>query len=58
MSKIITPKEFANGVMEILEEVVAEYYPEEEREEAKCRLLNAFSGQMFYGSVKKKRNDK
>jgi len=56
MSRIITAKELVNGIMGLLEESVADF-PEEEREEAKCRLLNAFSEQMFYGSVKKKASE-
>ena len=52
MNRIITAKELVNGIIGLLEESVADFF-EEEREEAKCRLLNAFSEQMFYGSVKK-----
>jgi len=57
MSRIITAKELVNRIMGLLEESVADF-PKEEREEAKCRLLNAFSKQMFYGSVKKKASKK
>lgn len=46
MSKIITPKQFAADILKILEDVVQDY-PEDEREEAKVTILNAFSGQMF-----------
>jgi len=48
---IIPAKEVANEFMKCLEESVADF-PEEEREEAKCRILNAFSSQMFYGAFK------
>jgi len=54
MSSIISAKEVASKIMECLEESVADF-PEEEREEAKCRILNAFSGQMF--CEKAKEND-
>ena len=48
---IIPAKEVANEFMKCLEESVADF-PEEEREEAKYRILNAFSAQMFYGAFK------
>jgi len=53
MSSIIPAKEVANKIMECLEESVADF-PEEEREEAKCRILNAFSEQMFCGKAQEK----
>jgi len=46
MSKIITPKQFAADLLKILEDVVKEY-PENEREEAKVAILNAFGASMF-----------
>ena len=51
MSSIIPAKKVANKIMECLEESVADF-PEEEREEAKCRILNAFSEQMFFDTRK------
>jgi len=53
MSNIITAKEVANGIMKCLEESVADF-PEQEKEEAKCRILNAFSAQMFCGKEQEK----
>ena len=46
MNKPITSKQLAAHILQILEDVVADY-PEDEREEAKAAILNAFSGQMF-----------
>lgn len=46
MNKPITSKQLAADILKILEDVVADY-PEDEREEAKVAILNAFSGQMF-----------
>lgn len=46
MNKPITSKQLAAHILKILEGVVADY-PEDEREEAKVAILNAFSGQMF-----------
>lgn len=46
MNKPITSKQLAAHILKILEDVVTDY-PEDEREEAKAAILNAFSGQMF-----------
>ena len=46
MNKPITSKQLAAHILKILEDVVKEY-PEDEREEAKVAILNAFGGQMF-----------
>lgn len=46
MNKPITSKQLAAHILKILEDVVKEC-PEDEREEAKVAILNAFSGQMF-----------
>ena len=46
MNKPITSKQLAAHILQILEDVVADY-PEDEREEAKTAILNAFGGQMF-----------
>lgn len=46
MNKPITSKQLAAHILKILEDVVADY-PDDEREEAKVAILNAFSGQMF-----------
>ena len=46
MSTPLTSKQLAAHILKILEDVVADY-PEDEREEAKVAILNAFSGQMF-----------
>jgi hypothetical protein len=48
---LIPAKEVANEFMKCLEESVADF-PEEEKEEAKRRILNALSAQMFYGAFK------
>lgn len=45
MNKPITSKQLAAHILKILEDVAD--YPEDEREEAKVAILNAFSGQMF-----------
>jgi hypothetical protein len=46
MTTPITSKQFVADLLKILEDVVKDY-PEDEREEAKVAILNAFSGQMF-----------
>jgi hypothetical protein len=46
MTTPITSKQLAAHILKILEDVVADY-PEDEREEAKAAILNAYSGQMF-----------
>lgn len=44
---IITPQQMAESMLKILEDVVAEHFPPEEREEAKARILDAWSAEMF-----------
>jgi hypothetical protein len=46
MSKPITAKEMVKDILKILDDVVADF-PPEEREEAKAKILGAFSQQMF-----------
>jgi hypothetical protein len=47
----ITSKQLAADILKILEDVVADY-PEDEREEAKVAILNAFSSEMFVMPMK------
>jgi hypothetical protein len=51
---ILTRDEMAKAVLKALEDTVAKNYPEEEREEAKARILNAWSGQMFNMGMREK----
>ena len=44
---ILTPQQMAESALKILEEVVVDIYPPEEREEAKSRILDAWSAEMF-----------
>jgi hypothetical protein len=44
---ILTPQQMAESVLKILEDVVVDIYPPEEREEAKARILDAWSAEMF-----------
>jgi hypothetical protein len=46
MTTPLTSKQLAAHILKILDDVVKDY-PEDEREEAKVGILNAFSGQMF-----------
>jgi len=46
---ILTPNQFAESALQLLEDVVADIYPPEEREEAKARILDAWSAEMFQG---------
>jgi hypothetical protein len=39
----------SESMLKILEDVVAKNFPPEEREEAKARILNAWSAEMFQG---------
>jgi hypothetical protein len=48
MSAIITPKQMAQGILKILEDVTKDI-PAERREQAKIDILNGFSAQMFQG---------
>lgn len=44
---ILTRQQMVDSVMKALEDVVAEHFPEDEREQAKARILGVWSGQMF-----------
>ena len=44
---ILTPQQMSESMLKILEDVVANIYPPEEREEAKARILDAWSAEMF-----------
>jgi len=46
---ILTPQQMFESMLKILEDVVANNYPPEEREEAKARILDAWSAEMFQG---------
>jgi hypothetical protein len=51
MNTIIPANQVAQKIMEILDKVVAEEYPEEEREKAKVDILNSWSVSMFGRSM-------
>jgi hypothetical protein len=51
---ILTPQQMAESVLKTLDDVVADIYPPEEREEAKARILNAWSVGMFQSEYQKK----
>ena len=44
---ILTRQQMVDSVMKALENAVAKEFPEEEREEAKARILGAWSRQLF-----------
>jgi hypothetical protein len=46
---ILTPQQMSQSMLKILEDVVDNHYPPEEREEAKARILDAWSAEMFQG---------
>jgi len=50
---ILTRQQMVDSVLKALEDSVAKHYPEEEREEAKARILGAWAGQMFDMPVRK-----
>ena len=50
---ILTRQQMVDSVMKALVNAVAKEFPEEEREEAKARILGAWSGQMFYTPMRK-----
>lgn len=58
MSAAITPKQMVDFILQTLEESVEEF-PEDEREEAKAKILDAWGGSMFYsgGPSKVKNGD-
>ena len=56
MSKAITPKQMVDFILKTLDESVEEF-PEDEREEAKAKILEAWGGSMFYsGGPSKEKN--
>jgi hypothetical protein len=44
---ILTLEQMTQAVMKTLDAVVAEEFPENEREEAKAKILNVWSREMF-----------
>ena len=50
----LTRDEMIKDIFKMLEDAVAKEFPEEEREEAKARILNAWSGQMFNMGMREK----
>jgi len=50
---ILTNQQMSESLLKILENVVADSYPPEEREEAKARILDAWSAEMFQGRTEK-----
>jgi hypothetical protein len=50
---ILTIDQMTKAVLKALEDSVAKEFPEDEREEAKARILNAWSGQMFNMPMRK-----
>jgi hypothetical protein len=46
---ILTSQQMSESILKILDDVVADIYPPEEREEAKARILDAWSAEMFQG---------
>ena len=50
---ILTRQQMVDSVLKALEDSVL-HYPEDEREEAKSKLLNAWSGQMFSMGMEEK----
>jgi len=46
---ILTPQQMAESALKTLDDVVADIYPPEEREEAKARIFDAWSAEMFQG---------
>lgn len=49
LQMILTPQQMAESVLKILDDVVADIYLPEEQEEAKARILDAWSAEMFNG---------
>lgn len=52
----ITPKQMVDFIMKTLEESVEEF-PEDEKEEAKVKILEAWGGSMFYSGGPSKEKD-
>ena len=46
---ILTPQQMSEWMLKTLDDVVADIYLPEEREEAKARILDAWSAEMFQG---------
>lgn len=57
MNAILTPKQMAESMLKILENSVT-HIPEDKREEAKSRILDAFGKSMFYSGGKIKNDSK
>jgi hypothetical protein len=51
---LLTKDQMIEAVLKALDDAVAKEFPEDQREEAKARLLNAWSGQMFTMGMKDK----
>jgi hypothetical protein len=49
---ILTPQQMTESILKTLDDVVADIYPPEEREEAKARILDAWSAEMFQKEAK------
>jgi hypothetical protein len=45
---ILTKDEMAKAVLKALDDAVTKEFPKKDREEAKARLLNAWSGQISH----------
>jgi hypothetical protein len=50
----LTKDEMIKDIFKMLEDSVAKHVPEEKREAAKVRILNAWSGQMFNMGMREK----
>ena len=46
---ILTIEQVTSDILKMLDDIVTEEFPAEEREEAKVRILNAWSKEMFQG---------
>ena len=46
---ILTPQQMAESALKTLDDVIADIYPPEEREEAKARILDAWGAEIFKG---------
>lgn len=53
----LTKEEMIKDIFKMLEDAVAKEFPEEKREEAKARILGAWSGQMFDMPMRKGDNE-
>lgn len=54
---ILTPKQLSDGIAEILERVVTKHYPENQRDEAKSKILNQWGKELFYMQMKESSNE-